>query len=31
MASLLIVTLALSVAGWLFWHWQQRRQQEKSA
>lgn len=30
-AGILVVTLALAVGGWLFWHWQQQRQQTKPA
>lgn len=31
MVAILVVTLALATAGWLFWHWRQRRQQERPA
>jgi lysozyme family protein len=30
-AAIVVAALALAIGGWLFWHWRQRRQQEKPA
>lgn len=30
-AAILVVTLALAAGGWLFWHWRQKRQQDRPA
>ncbi len=29
--TIVVIALTLAIAGWLFWHWRQRRQQEQPA